>query len=285
MNEIIYNKLCESGLSRIEQWMDMHDIACISASRSYIKDITDGTAKDDAKRVKLNQNKPVKITPQENKVRNSQLKARLLTLGYGVTSIDGSYIEGFGQKGIEVSEQSFFVVNLRDDSNFIDNIIELSEYFNQDSVLLKPKGDLAFLYGTNNADFPGYHQKSDKKNYHALSGRFMSRVRKAAFAFANDNNVIIKQSKNDMTSKDNDDYEHEFLFRRDERPTFSKRKENRITSEAKISLTPKCIEMLNEYIDKSILDVRENYKGFRKQNLIGTSNIILENIKKVRNKD
>ena len=38
-------------------------------------------------------------------------------------------------------------------------------------------------------------------------------------------------------------------------------------------------------IDKSILDVRENYKGFRKQNLIGTSNIILENIKKVRNKD
>ena len=43
--------------------------------------------------------------------------------------------------------------------------------------------------------------------------------------------------------------------------------------------------MLNEYIDKSILDVRENYKGFRKQNLISTSNIILENIKKVRNKD
>ena len=35
MNEIIYNKLCESGLSRIEQWMDIHDIACISASRSY----------------------------------------------------------------------------------------------------------------------------------------------------------------------------------------------------------------------------------------------------------
>ena len=48
MDEIIYNKLCESGLSRIEQWMDIHDIACISASRSYIKDITDGTAKDDA---------------------------------------------------------------------------------------------------------------------------------------------------------------------------------------------------------------------------------------------
>lgn len=214
MDEIIYNKLCESGLSRIELWMDIHDIACISASRSYIKDITDGTAKDDAKRVKLNKNKPVKITPQENKVRNSQLKARLLTLGYGVTSIDGSYIEGFGQKGIEVSEQSFLVVNLRDDSNFIDNIIELSEYFNQDSVLLKPKGNMAFLFGTNNAE-----------------------------------------------------------------------KENRITSEAKISLTPKCIEMLNEYIDKSILDVRENYKGFRKQNLIGTSNIILENIKKVRNKD
>ena len=44
-------------------------------------------------------------------------------------------------------------------------------------------------------------------------------------------------------------------------------------------------EKMNEYIDKSILDVRENYKGFRKQNLIGTSNIILENIKKVRNKD
>ena len=75
---------------------------------------------------------------------------------------------------------------------------------------------MAFLYGTNNADFPGYHQKSDKKNYHALYGRFMPRVKK---------------------------------------------------------------------IDKSILDVRENYKGFRKQNLIGTSNIILENIKKTRNKN
>lgn len=280
INNVILNKICESGLSRIEQWMETKDIVCLSACRDAIKDVTKGINPEDYEKWK--EIGDYKLTPTKNKERTTQLKAKLLALGYGVTEIDGSYIEGFGVNGTEVSETSFFVVNLREDKDFFNKTIELSEYFNQDSILIKPKGEMAYLYGTNCSGFPGYHIKTEGKNYHALPGRFMSRVKKAAFSFANDNNVIIRKNKEDMTKGDQNDYDHEFLFANDERPVFSKKKKSRITSE-NVCLSENCINKLNEHFDKTILDVRENYKGFQRQNLVSTANIITNNLREMKN--
>ena len=59
----------------------------------------------------------------ENFERNRQLKAVLLNKGYGVTDVDGTYVEDFGTEAAkEVKEHSFFVVNLKNDSNFKDTI-------------------------------------------------------------------------------------------------------------------------------------------------------------------
>ena len=45
----------------------------------------------------------------ENFERNKQLKAVMLNKGYGVTSVDGTYIEDFGTDAAkEVKEDSYF---------------------------------------------------------------------------------------------------------------------------------------------------------------------------------
>jgi hypothetical protein len=76
----------------------------------------------------------------ENYERNRQLKAVLLNKGYGVADIDGTYVEDFGTDAAkEVKEDSFFVVNLKDDPNFKDTITGLGEHFCQDSVLFVPR--------------------------------------------------------------------------------------------------------------------------------------------------
>lgn len=81
-------------------------------------------------------------------------------LGYGVTNVSGRYPEG----GKTVKEWSFFVVNLKDDPKFVDEIIKLGEFFEQDSVLIIPKGAIAnkataYLYGTNHCpnSWLGWH--------------------------------------------------------------------------------------------------------------------------------
>lgn len=209
-------QITESSLSRLEKWMDNYDIACISACRSYIDDITDNTSPDDIKKYHNNDDQPVKVTSLENKHRSSQLKANLLVLKYGVTAIKGNYIEGFGTSNShEVFEQSYFVVNLNNDPKFFDNIIKLGEYFNQDSIMYKKKGENAYLFGTNNSDFPGYMRADEYKQYHALAGKFMSRIKNAAFSFTKPLNTIYRDNVNDVRPGDEENYTEDFLFRDD----------------------------------------------------------------------
>ena len=96
-----------------------------------------------------------------NSLNTGYLKKELENLRYDVISVRGAYIEGFNSpKQFRVDENSFFVVNSKDDPKFKSNIAALGEKYCQDSVLISPKGGRsAFLYGTNNSDFPGYHQE------------------------------------------------------------------------------------------------------------------------------
>ena len=135
--------LTESSLSRIYQHVTEHDTALLTAFRDDASDLS--SCLDAAIEGNLS-----------NKERNRDLKAALLSLGYGVTAVDGSFIENYGNldKQVEVKEDSFFVVNLNDGSDFTEAITSLGTKYCQDSVLIIPQGgNGAYLYGTNNTDF------------------------------------------------------------------------------------------------------------------------------------
>jgi hypothetical protein len=106
--------LTESSLSRIYQHITEHDTALLTAFRDDASDLSScsGAAVD---------------AELSNKERNRNLKATLLSLGYGVTAVDGSFIENYGNldKQVEVKEDSFFVVNLNDSPDFIESITNL----------------------------------------------------------------------------------------------------------------------------------------------------------------
>lgn len=138
------NIIEESSISRIMKYVNDFECASISASRGTLKDTTENTYIPD-------NYEDTALTKEENKSRNTLLKAKLLKLGYGVTALDGKYAEaGMTYPG---KETSYFVVNRNNDPEFFNNIFKLSEYFNQDSFLYKPAGTTdAKLIGTNNAE-------------------------------------------------------------------------------------------------------------------------------------
>ncbi len=138
--------LKESSLSRLFRHIEENDCAIISASRADPEDTTLCVdSPDDV------------LKGANNKVRSRDLKANLLAAGFGVTAVDGSYIENFNTpEAYEVKEDSFFCANLKNDPNFVEIIIGLGKKYCQDSVLVIPQGgENAYLYGTNNAEFPG----------------------------------------------------------------------------------------------------------------------------------
>jgi hypothetical protein len=129
--------LTESGLSRLYQHMMDYDSAIISAFRN-------------------------EYTNKQNYERSRELKAQLLSAGYGVPKTDGSYIENFETpEAIEISEQSLFISNRGGAANFINEIARLGEEYEQDSVLIIPEGGQdAYLLGIRQGnDFPPYGQQ------------------------------------------------------------------------------------------------------------------------------
>ena len=177
------NFLNESGLSRVHQHINAHDTAVITAFRN---DPSSDEGCYNAAPPSEQEESPLKA----NKARNKHLKAVLLKMGYGVTRVDGSYIENFDDvdNRKEVSEESFFVVNLKDDPKFNNNINKLGQMFCQDSVLLIPQGggddgSPAFLLGTNES-WPGLGEKEPVGRFEGgKEAEFMSRVKGRPFVF------------------------------------------------------------------------------------------------------
>jgi len=171
--------LKESSLSRVYKHMIEHESAIITAFRDDPDDLERCVGETDGGELAVDPHR-------ENKLRNKNLKATLLSLGYGVTRVDGSYIEDFNTpQAVEVAEESFFVVNLTDSSKFFKDIVLLGEQFCQDSVLLIPKGgSVAHLTGTNHSEFPGYGEQLSMGNRQlGEEGEFMTRVRNRPFLY------------------------------------------------------------------------------------------------------
>ena len=141
------------------------------------------------------------FTHEENREKNKLLKAELLNLKYGVTTVKGVYPEGMNN---ESSEESFFVVNIFNDPNFLNNLLSLAEYFNQDSIYYKPKDKTyGYLIGTNGATYPGYHKKGDESKLKPGSAsNFMSRIGNKAFSFIPNNALKVNNRKEGIENTD-----------------------------------------------------------------------------------
>lgn len=171
LKNLLPQNLNESSLSRVVHHMSNHDCGTITAFRS--KEGC-GEAND----------KPYSL--QDNKKRNRQLYAKLESLGYGVTEVDGAYIENFGKPtAVEVKEDVYFVVDLKDRGNLEQDLVKLGEEYMQDSIMFIPKGKMGILIGTNKCtDFPGYGKKVPfSSRSFGKTGEFMTKVRNRPFMF------------------------------------------------------------------------------------------------------
>ena len=166
MKELLesWNKyiIAEGGLSRNWSHMQEHDCALISAERNS-------------------------YTKKENKDRGRELEAVIAHARYGYKTERGSFIENFGTpQAIEVSEKSLFVVNLKDDPGFFDRIAQFSKQFEQDSVLMIPKGGKgAYLLGTHpDNTFPPYGETITVGDFRGgVEDEFMTRTGGRPYVF------------------------------------------------------------------------------------------------------
>ena len=199
-NIAIYNnELNEKSLNRMMLWLNKCDCAFITAFRYKLIDI----ANPDKTYYGPNDNWVDKkiFTHEENREKNKLLKAELLNLKYGVTTVKRIYPEGMNN---ESSEESFFVVNRFNDPNFLNNLLSLAEYFNQDSIYYKPKDKTyGYLIGTNDATYPGYHKKGDESKLKPGSAsNFMSRIGNKAFSFIPNNALKVNNRKEGIENTD-----------------------------------------------------------------------------------
>lgn len=175
------NFLNESSISRTYEHILNHDTAFITAFRDDPGDPTKCRKPSKLKKVQVPAAKQ-RNKIRSNKERNMFLKAALLERGYGVTDVDGTYVEDFGTDAAkEVKEDSFFVVNLNDDPSFKSFLTGLSEHFCQDSFLYVDQGgENSVLVGTNNSEFPGFGNEAPMGSFiGGKEGEFMTRVGKS----------------------------------------------------------------------------------------------------------
>ncbi len=164
-----------SSLSRVHQHVLEHDCAIITAFRGDPAD--HGNCVHDAPATYQGENLK---TLDINKLNNRDLEAVLLKLGFGVTAVDGTFVENFDTpEAVEVKEDSLLVVNLNDDPSFYDQIKLFGKKYCQDSVLIIPQGGKDVkLYGTNNSQFPGLDKEIPVGNMkYGRSAEFMTKIR------------------------------------------------------------------------------------------------------------
>jgi len=180
----------EGGLNKIRQDMSDYDTAFITAFRGDINDksmcvYTPPSQEELSERDKMGKR------GETNKRNNKELSAFLLSQGYGIKNVQGSYIENFGSIDPEkipreVKEASFFVTNLKNDPEFAEQIINLGKRFCQDSVIIVPKGEEGYIYGTNKT-YPGLDQKETVGKFAGgEKGEFMSRTNSRPFVMKED---------------------------------------------------------------------------------------------------
>lgn len=220
--------LNESSINRMQEWLKNCDCAFISAFRGSLKDIRDKNATYFGPNNDWEEGK--EFTHEENRQKNKLMVAELITLGYGVTKIKGVYPEGMTS---ESSEESYLVVNRNDDADFLNNLLRIAEYYNQDSIYYKEKGATeGHLIGTNNNGYPEYHQKANPSTLKTdTASNYMSRLGNKAFSFIGRDAENVANRKKAMDSIEKSrgtDNEYTQRYWHDNNQTsFQQRKNNR----------------------------------------------------------
>lgn len=165
-----YKSLNESSLSRIGSHARKHDSGTISASR-YGSDCGNGE----------------KYSKSENAKRNSKLKSLLLAKGYGVTRVQGTYIENFGTPNARpVKETAYIVVDIKDDGNLYKDLKKFGTHFEQDSITFSQPNGNYWLISTNTCPqgYPGHGKKIKLgKPFFGKDGEFYSSINGRPFVF------------------------------------------------------------------------------------------------------
>lgn len=220
--------LTESSINRMLHWLKNSDCAFITAFRNTLKDIRDkeNTYMGD----KGDWEEGKEFTHEENRQKNKMMVAELISLGYGVTKIKGVYPEGMTD---ESSEESYLVVNRNNDDDFLDNILRISEYYNQDSVYYKEKGSTkGHLIGTNDSGWPQYHENGDDSELKIdTASNYMSRIGNKAFSFISPDAEKTDDKKSAMDSieksKGTEDEYRQRYWKDNDKTSFRDRKERR----------------------------------------------------------
>ncbi|PJK08158.1 hypothetical protein CO614_11035 [Lysobacteraceae bacterium NML120232] len=177
LQEAVNKSINESSLSRVQSKLAGSVCGVITAYR-HCKEWNEEGNKCE-----------VLFTNAENAARNNAMLAKLLSRGYSVTSLNGSYIENKGtEKETNVKEHSFFVAprEKKHNDTIEADLIALGREFDQDSVLIINDGK-GKLVGTSSR--PGTFPKLGAT--HQLSGfvggiraeDFMSAVNGRPFVF------------------------------------------------------------------------------------------------------
>ena len=162
INEI----LSESSLSRIYNHVKNHSVGAITAYRGN-------------------------NSPSTNEQLNRRLASYLSSRGYGITQIEGGFIENQGTPDErEITEKTFFVVNPTegdDDGKLEQDLISLGELYDQDSILSYRFGDKPTYIGTSHrqgAD-PAFGERFalSSTEWGNPSGPYFSSVRGRKFAY------------------------------------------------------------------------------------------------------
>lgn len=163
----------ESSLSRVWKHATEHDSGTISAFR-YAEHCGDGKV----------------YSKSMNKSRNAKLKSKLLSMGYGVTKIDGVYIENYkSDDERHVREESFLVIDMKDSGKLRKDLIALGKEFDQDSITYCQPSGAYVLISTNTCPkgYPGNGKVGVTiklgKSMFGKKGEFHSTVNGRPFVF------------------------------------------------------------------------------------------------------
>lgn len=144
--------------------------------------------------------KELATTHGENRDKNKLMVAELLMLGYGVIKMKGVYPEEMSD---ESSEESYLVINRNNDENFLNNLLRISEYYNQDLIYNKEKGKAkGDLIGTNDCGLLVYHQKGEVSELKTdTASNYMSRLDDVFWRNLIDGKMLIKEDIHPLTRK------------------------------------------------------------------------------------
>lgn len=204
--------LTEYSLLHLQHWIYTKEIAVISAYREVLENVTSQTCKQ---ALQIGH----QFTPDENAKRTTLLRAALLSCySYGVTLIGEKYIKQVGaSKAAPIPEQSILVVNTDNSPYFYKVLFRLSEYFNQDYFLYKPKDAYsAYKVYTNAARYEKEGKEiimyGEKQNagrlYCHISDEFLARLNRKSsvittdeFLPSNTQNLLNAQTANQIANQ------------------------------------------------------------------------------------